>query len=139
VGATLAGCSRFNPAKGCDPNCPIICNWNLFMVIQIFFLYCSDLGIFMSSWRTLIILNLVGYNLIWCISSSTSMSKLSLIFWVLVSVHLFNYHICSVNYILTSPLLPLSGQGIVMNRSLYSDFVFLNTMAKHGFVSENGM
>lgn len=31
------------------------------------------------------------------------------------------------------------GQGVVLDKSLYSDFVYLEAMVKEGFVSKNGM
>jgi NADH dehydrogenase (ubiquinone) 1 alpha subcomplex subunit 10 len=32
-----------------------------------------------------------------------------------------------------------TGQGVVLERSCYSDFVFLETMVKHGYISRGGI
>jgi len=39
------------------------------------------------------------------------------------------------NYIKATAHLLNTGQGVVMNRSIYSDYVFVDTMVKHGFLS----
>ena len=45
----------------------------------------------------------------------------------------YKQHLAALAHILNT------GQGVVMDRSPYSDFVYMEAMAAHGFVSKNGI